>query len=99
MTVLWFGSPLSISVQHVSGVVQHGPVLVHGPGRDGPFGPPPGQIPASGFPAPGSHLGSTGREAYGGPWMVDLGRRKRVALSKGITRGVVPTPALTSLLQ
>ena len=32
------------------------------PGRDGPFGPPPGQNPASGFPAPGSHLGSTGIE-------------------------------------
>ena len=29
------------------------------PGRDGPFGPPPGQNPASGFPAPGSHFGST----------------------------------------
>src|SRR5450432_1959973 len=28
------------------------------PGRDGPFGPPPGQIPAGGFPAPGSHLES-----------------------------------------
>jgi len=30
-----------------------------GPGRDGPCGPPPGQNPASGFPAPGSHLRST----------------------------------------
>jgi hypothetical protein len=29
------------------------------PGRDGPFGPPPGQNPACRFPAPGSHLRST----------------------------------------
>ena len=28
------------------------------PGRDGPCGPPPGQNPASGITAPGSHLGS-----------------------------------------
>jgi hypothetical protein len=33
-----------------------------GPGRDGPFGPPPGQSPAGGFPAPGSHLRSTGQQ-------------------------------------
>ena len=46
-------------------------------GRDGPFGPPPGQNPASGFPAPGSHLGSTEGEALGGPGMMDTGRRKR----------------------
>jgi hypothetical protein len=30
-----------------------------GHGRDGPFGPPPVQNPACGFPAPGSHLRST----------------------------------------
>jgi hypothetical protein len=35
-----------------------------GPGRDGPCGPPPGQNPACGFPAPGSHVGSTGSESH-----------------------------------
>lgn len=44
-----------------------GPIQVSGPGRDGPFGPPPGQNPASGSPAPGSHLGSTERRAFGRP--------------------------------
>jgi hypothetical protein len=34
-----------------------------GPGRDGPFGPPPGQNPASRFPAPGSHLWVNGSES------------------------------------
>ena len=38
---------------------------VRSPGRDGPFGPPPGQNPASGFPAPGSHFGSTECEPFG----------------------------------
>jgi hypothetical protein len=33
------------------------------PGRDGPFGPPPGQSPACRFPAPGSHLRSTGQRS------------------------------------
>ncbi len=39
-------------------------------GRDGPHGPPPGQNPASGFPAPGSRLGSTESEAIG--WLRPL---------------------------
>ena len=46
---------------------------LYSPGRDGPFGPPPGQSPACGFPAPGSHLGSTGSETFVGPWMMDPG--------------------------
>ena len=33
------------------------------PGRDGPFGPPPGQSPAGRFPARGSHLRSTGQRS------------------------------------
>jgi hypothetical protein len=44
-----------------------------GPGRDGSFEPPPGQNPACGFPAPGSHLGSTESEAGRGPRMKDAG--------------------------
>jgi hypothetical protein len=46
-----------------------------GPGRDGPFGPPPGQNPACGFPAPGSHLRSTGEKATKRNRMSDLRRR------------------------
>ena len=41
------------------------------PGRDGSFEPPPGQNPASGFPAPGSHLGSTESKALLGPGVYD----------------------------
>jgi hypothetical protein len=47
-----------------------------GPGRDGPFEPPPGQNPASGFPAPGSHLGSTGQLAA---WSASLSLAVRSA--------------------
>ncbi len=43
----------------------HGHFERRGPGRDGPFGPPPGQNPASGFPAPGSHLRVNGGRSVG----------------------------------
>jgi hypothetical protein len=36
-------------------------------------GRPPGQSPACGFPAPGSHIGSTGSEAHLGPGMNGAG--------------------------
>ncbi len=54
------------------------------PGRDGPFGPPPGQIPASGFPAPGSHLGSAESEALLRPRMHDLRSKQLVALLEAL---------------
>jgi hypothetical protein len=47
-----------------------------GRGRDGPHGPPPAQSPACGFPAPGSHLGSTDRallEPFDGVGVVETG--------------------------
>ena len=62
-----------------------------GPGRDGPFGPPPGQNPASGFPAPVSHLESAEREALLRPWMMDSRERKSEALHERVsTRGSPP---------
>ena len=70
-----------------------------GPGRDGPFGPPPGQNPASGFPAPGSHLGSTESEALRWPGVMDAGRRKREAFLEGLELLPIPATALAAALQ
>src|SRR3954447_10912330 len=52
-------------------VVSAAPLSARSSGRDGPFGPPPGTEPASGFPAPGSHFGSTECEPFCGPRMKD----------------------------
>jgi len=70
-----------------------------GSGRDGPFGPPPGQIPASGFPAPGSHLGSTESEACRRPGVKDAGKRKWKATLEGCVPLVGPASSLATALQ
>ena len=63
-------------------------LLILGPGRDGPFGPPPGQIPACGFPAPGSHLRSTVSRIEG--WAKDGGCEAAEAESAFRTSSAAP---------
>ena len=62
------------------------------------FRPPPGQNPASGFPAPGSHLRSAESEATLRPRMMEPGIRETIACIKGITLGCGPACALAAAL-
>jgi hypothetical protein len=74
-----------------------------GPGRDGPCGPPPGQNPACGFPAPGSHLGSAGSMTFGetarGPGVEDTRCGQRESPIEPRTPLVGPGGPLTSALE
>jgi hypothetical protein len=68
-------------------------------GRDGPFGPPPGQNPASGFPAPGFHLGSAESKALLGPGMIETRKWEWEAYVESVTLRPPPMSALASTRQ
>ena len=82
------GDETGLFGSHVSGCL----------GRDGPFEPPPEQNPASGFPAPGSHLGSTGSEAFVGPRVKNARWRKREPCLERLSLRLRPSTALASSL-
>jgi len=64
------------------------PVSARRSGRDEAFTPPPGQNPASGFPAPGSHLGQFGLRSV--PWARGGGSRAKEAGSARQSGGFAP---------